>query len=161
VPLAVYSVLRLALVAVCWALLAWAGLHPLVALAVAALLAWGLSYVLLGRFRDGAAAYLADRAARRREGRPTSRLDARLRDDAVAEDAAVDAAESGASSSSDEPASDEPVSDEPASDEPVSDEPAPDESVPDESASDGSVPDESASSSDAPHIARPSPSSTP
>lgn len=91
-PVVVYSVLRLALLAVSWLLLTWAGLNPLVALLVAAFVAWGLSYAALGGPRDAAARYLADRAAARaaHHGRPV--LSAHARQDADVEDAAVDAA---------------------------------------------------------------------
>lgn len=91
-PVVVYSVLRVALLAASWVLLSWAGLHPLVALLVAAFVAWGLSYVALGGPRDAAARYLAQRAAARAEhaGRPV--LSPHAREDADAEDAAVDAA---------------------------------------------------------------------
>ena len=91
-PVVVYSVLRVALLAASWVLLTWAGLHPLVALLVAAFVAWGLSYVALGGPRDAAARYLARRAAARAEhaGRPV--LSPHAREDADVEDAAVDAA---------------------------------------------------------------------
>lgn len=87
-PLLVYSLLRLALVAVCWALLVWVGLNPWAAVVVAALVAWGLSYVALARPRDAAARWLADRAARRRG---TSPLSARALRDEADEDALVEA----------------------------------------------------------------------
>ncbi len=88
-PLVVYSLLRLALLGGCWALLLWAGLHPLLALAAAALLAWGLSYVALPGPRDSAARWLAERAAARKTG---DGMTAHQRRDAHDEDAAVDAA---------------------------------------------------------------------
>ena len=87
-PLLVYSLLRLALVGVCWAVLVWVGLNPWAAVVVAALVAWGLSYVALARPRDAAARWLADRAARRRG---TSPLSARARRDEDDEDALVEA----------------------------------------------------------------------
>lgn len=87
-PLLVYSLLRLALVGVCWALLVWVGLNPWAAVVVAALVAWGLSYVALARPRDAAARWLADRAARRRG---TSPLSARALRDEADEDALVEA----------------------------------------------------------------------
>lgn len=91
-PVFVYSVLRLALLAVTWLLLTWAGLRPLAALLVAAFVAWGLSYAALGGQRDAAARHLAERAALRaaHAGRPV--LSAHAREDADVEDAAVDAA---------------------------------------------------------------------
>jgi hypothetical protein len=91
VPLVVYSLLRLALVAACWAALVWAGLDPLVAVVVAALLAWGLSYVTMRGPRDAAARWLAEQDARRRAG--VSTLSARAQQDASDEDAQVDAAD--------------------------------------------------------------------
>ena len=91
-PVVVYSVLRVALLAVSWLLLTWAGLHPLLALLVAAFVAWGVSYAALGGPRDAAARYLAARAAVRAAhgGRPL--LSPHAQQDADVEDAAVDAA---------------------------------------------------------------------
>lgn len=100
-PFVVYSLLRLALLAGCWALLGWAGLHPLLALAAAALLAWGISYVALAGPRDAAARWLAERdAARKARGG----MSARERRDADDEDAAVDAAAGADAAPADEPA---------------------------------------------------------
>lgn len=92
-PLVHYSLLRLAILGGCWALLQLAGLHPLIALGVAALVAWGVSYVTLPGPRDAAARWLAERDAERRArgGRPS--LSARAQADADAEDAAVGAAD--------------------------------------------------------------------
>ncbi|WP_426593096.1 DUF4229 domain-containing protein [Cellulomonas sp. McL0617] len=81
-PVVVFSLLRLALFAVCFVALWWVGMRSWLAAIVAAFLAWGLSYVLLSRPRDAAATYLADRAGRQR----------RSEDDAAVEDAADDAA---------------------------------------------------------------------
>ena len=99
-----YSVARLALIAACAVGLSLAGLHPVAAVVVGALLAWGLSYVLLSRPRDAAARYLAARADRRRRGE-TSGLAARIRDDAAAEDAAVDGMQADGQSASPSPSS--------------------------------------------------------
>ncbi len=52
---------------------------------LAALIAWALSYVLLGRSRDAAALWLHERVSGRRRGRFAAGLDA----DAAAEDAEV------------------------------------------------------------------------
>ncbi len=89
-PFVVYSLLRLALVALCWLALVWAGLHPLAAVIAAALLAWGLSYVALRGPRDAAARWIARKDAERkaRLGRPA--LSARAQADADAEDALID-----------------------------------------------------------------------
>lgn len=89
-PLVVYSLLRLALFGACWAGLWWAGLHPLVAGAAAALLAWAVSYVVLPGPRDAAARWLAGRAAERatHPGRP--HLSPRAQQDAADEDALIE-----------------------------------------------------------------------
>lgn len=81
-PVVVFSLLRLALFAVCFALLWWVGMRSWLTPVVAAFLAWGISYALLSGPRDAAATYLADRAQRTR----------RSEDDASIEDAADDAA---------------------------------------------------------------------
>ncbi len=88
VPVVKYSVLRLGLFALCLALLLWAGMGSWLAVVVAAFGAWGLSYVLLAGPRDGAAIWLAERAAARGD-RP--RLSRHAQEDAEFEDAAVDA----------------------------------------------------------------------
>lgn len=84
-----YSLMRLGLLAVCFAGLFWAGAGLWVAFLVATFLAWGLSYVLLAGPRDAAAHEIAERAQARaaRSGRSQRELD-----DDTAEDAAVDAA---------------------------------------------------------------------
>ncbi len=84
-----YSLMRLGLLAVCFAGLYWAGAGLWVAFLVATFLAWGLSYVLLAGPRDAAALEIAERAQARaaRSGRSQRELD-----DDAAEDAAVDAA---------------------------------------------------------------------
>jgi hypothetical protein len=88
VPLLVYSVLRLALFGACWVALLWAGfVNPWVAAVVAALAAWGLSYVALPGPRDAAARWLAEQDARRKRGVP--QLSARARRDADDEDALI------------------------------------------------------------------------
>jgi hypothetical protein len=87
VPLLVYSLLRLVLFVACWVALVWAGLNPLVAVVVAALAAWGLSYVAMRGPRDAAARWLAEQEAKRR-GVP--QLSARARKDAADEDALVE-----------------------------------------------------------------------
>ncbi len=84
VPVVVYSALRLVLFAAATGLLWWAGMRSWLAPLLAAFLAWGLSYVLLGRQRDRAALWLAERAEQRRaRGGRTAREAA----DADAEDA--------------------------------------------------------------------------
>ncbi|WP_448062109.1 DUF4229 domain-containing protein [Cellulomonas hominis] len=87
-PVVKYSVLRLGLFVLCLVLLMWAGMGSWLAVVVAAFGAWGLSYVLLAGPRDGAAIWLAERAAARGD-RP--RLSRHAQEDAEAEDAAVDA----------------------------------------------------------------------
>jgi hypothetical protein len=150
VPLLVYSVLRLALFGACWVALLWAGfVNPWVAAVVAALAAWGLSYVALPGPRDAAARWLAEQDARRKEGVP--QLSARAQQDAADEDALIgeqdetapgDVAPGGAQ---DEGVPDEPrregaatglspdsaSPDEPSSDNDRAGEPLPDEARPD------------------------------
>ncbi len=89
-PLVTYSLLRLAVLGLCWALLVWAGLDPLIAVVAAALLASGVSYAAMRGRRDAAARWLAERHARRTAGVP--QLSARARQDAADEDAWVDRA---------------------------------------------------------------------
>ncbi len=92
VPVVVYSVLRLVLFAAATGLLWWAGMRSWLAPLLAAFLAWGLSYVLLGRQRDGAALWLAQRAEQRRaRGGRTAREAA----DAAAEDAEAEQVDDG------------------------------------------------------------------
>jgi Protein of unknown function (DUF4229) len=90
VPLVTYSALRLGLLAACFGLGYLAGLRTWLLLAVAVLAAWGLSYVLLARPRDAAAAYLAERVERRRSpGGARTGAD----EDAAEEDALVERAQ--------------------------------------------------------------------
>jgi hypothetical protein len=91
VPLVTYSVLRLALFAVCLGLLWWVGMRAWLVVVAAALLAWGLSYVLLRGPRDAAARQLAARAERRRELGGRERFGERAQQDADLEDAADEA----------------------------------------------------------------------
>ena len=92
VPLVVYSVLRVALLLACFGLAWLAGLRSWLAVLVAALAAWALSYVLLSGPRDAAARQLAEAAERRREARGRAVLSGRAREDAAMEDAADEAA---------------------------------------------------------------------
>ena len=89
-PLVTYSALRIALLAVCFGLGYRAGLRTWLLLLVATLVAWGLSYVLLGGPRDRAATYLAERAQSRRAG--GQRFSASAEADAEHEDSVVDGA---------------------------------------------------------------------
>jgi hypothetical protein len=84
-----YSLLRLGLLALCFAGLYWVGAGVWLAFVVATFLAWGLSYVLLAGPRDAAALEIAERARARaeRSGRSQRELE-----ENTAEDAAVDAA---------------------------------------------------------------------
>jgi hypothetical protein len=84
-----YSLLRLALFAVCLVGLVLVGTGWLLGVVLAAVLAALLSYLLLKGPRDRAALWLAERAERRGD-RP--RLSRRAAQDAAEEDAAVDAA---------------------------------------------------------------------
>lgn len=84
-PLIVYSLLRLALLAGCLLALWAVGLGGWLLVVVATVVAWAASYLLLGRQRDGAARWLAERDRRRRaSGR---RFSARVDTDAEDEDA--------------------------------------------------------------------------
>lgn len=83
VPVVTYTLWRLGLFAVTLAVLVWVGMGSWLAIVVAAVIAWALSYVLLGRQRDAAALHLAQRAT---PGRSAPA-------DAEVEDAALDAAE--------------------------------------------------------------------
>ncbi len=81
-----YSLLRIALFLAATGVLWWVGMQSWLAPVVGAVVAFGLSYVLLGRQRDAAALHLAARAQRRRGSR--------VSDDAAAEDAEARDAES-------------------------------------------------------------------
>ena len=85
-----YSVLRLGLFGACLGVLYWVGLGGWLLVVVAAFAAWGVSYVVLAGPRDAAAVVLAERAARRADGR---RFSAAVEADAAHEDAVLDAAD--------------------------------------------------------------------
>lgn len=87
-PLAVYSVLRIGLFVVAYVALRALGAQGLLALALAAVIALGLSLVLLRRQRESVAQALLER----RTARPADRSAEFLRSDAAAEDAAADVA---------------------------------------------------------------------
>jgi hypothetical protein len=89
VPVLIYSLLRLALFAVCTVALAFAGMGWLFAVILGAVLAGVLSYLVLPGPRDRAAQWLQARSERRGD-RP--RLSRRAQEDAAVEDAAVDSA---------------------------------------------------------------------
>lgn len=85
-PLVVYSAQRLALFVAALLVLFWLQLGGWLLVLLAAIIAWALSYVLLGRSRDRAALWIAEKVEARRSG-------ARRTDpDAQAEDAEVDGA---------------------------------------------------------------------
>lgn len=90
--LAVYSLLRLGLFAVCLGVLFLVGMRSWLLVVLAALLAWGLSYVLLGRWRDAAANQLAEAAERRKALGGKAELTGKAREEAELEDAADEAA---------------------------------------------------------------------
>lgn len=81
-----YTLLRLALFALATAGVWFAGMRSWLAPVIGVLLGYALGYVLLGRQRDAAAAYVQ----RRSEGRP--HRGTATDEDAALEDAAVDAA---------------------------------------------------------------------
>lgn len=82
-PLVVYSAQRLALFLAALAALYALRMGGWLLVVVAAVVAWALSYVLLGRSRDAAALWLHERVS----GRRTGRFGAGLAADAQAEDA--------------------------------------------------------------------------
>lgn len=84
-----YSLLRLGLFALALVALWAAGMGSWLLVVVAALVAWALSYVLLGRWRTAAATWLAERAAARGTG---PRFSGRVTAETQAEDAEADAA---------------------------------------------------------------------
>lgn len=89
-PVLIYSLLRLALFAVCTVALAFAGMGWLFAVILGAVLAGLLSYLLLAGPRDRAALWMQARSERRGD-RP--KLSKRAAEDAAVEDAAVDEAQ--------------------------------------------------------------------
>lgn len=84
----VYSLLRLGLLAAALVALWAVGLGGWLLVVVAAVVAWALSYVLLGGPRDRAALWVAERARARRSG---PRFTPGVESDAAAEDAEADA----------------------------------------------------------------------
>ncbi|MGY5766172.1 DUF4229 domain-containing protein [Brachybacterium sp. DNPG3] len=92
----VFGLIRLALWAVLWWLLALAGLGTILAGLVAVLIAMMLSFLFLNRQRDAAAMSWQEADERRRENKVEKRDE-----DADAEDALVDAAASDADGSDD------------------------------------------------------------
>lgn len=89
-PLIVYSVLRLAVLAAAMLALWAVGMGGWLLVVVAALAAWAISYVVLAGPRDRAALWLAERARRRREA--GSRFTPGVEADAAAEDAEAEGA---------------------------------------------------------------------
>lgn len=89
-PVLIYSLLRLALFAVCTIALAFAGMGWLFAVILGTVLAGLLSYLLLAGPRDRAALWMQARSERRGD-RP--KLSKRAAEDAAVEDAAVDEAQ--------------------------------------------------------------------
>jgi len=87
VPVVVYSLLRLGAFVLALLGLWLAGMGSWLLVVVAAVVAAALSYVLFGKQRDAAAAWIADRRATGEQGPRFSRA---VRDDAAAEDAIAD-----------------------------------------------------------------------
>lgn len=83
-PVIIYSVLRLGLFALALVALSLAGMGGWLLVLVAALVAWAVSYAVLGARRDAAALWIAEH----RGARP--RFGARVESDAAAEDAAAE-----------------------------------------------------------------------
>lgn len=92
----IYSLLRLALFAVCTVALAFAGMGWLFAVILGAILAGLLSYLLLKGPRDSAALWMQARSQKRGD-RP--KLSRRAQEDADVEDAAADGLDQSASPS--------------------------------------------------------------
>ena len=89
-PVAVYSALRLGIFLASLLVLVFLGARPLLAVLLAAILSFGLSFVLLRRQRDAVTRVFERRQADRRErgsGRGRGLLGRRLAEDAEAEDA--------------------------------------------------------------------------
>ncbi|WP_123370716.1 DUF4229 domain-containing protein [Cellulomonas sp. PhB150] len=90
-PVVTYTLLRLALFAVATAGIWWAGMHSWLAPVAGLVIGWLLSYVLLGRQRERAAAYVQARSEKRADRAPThTEQDAEL-EDAIDEAARRDA----------------------------------------------------------------------
>lgn len=79
-----YSAQRLALFAAALLALFWLHLGGWLLVLLAAIIAWALSYVLLGRSRDRAALWIAQRVEARRSGAVTTDPDAEAEDAEVA-----------------------------------------------------------------------------
>lgn len=90
-PLFLYTLWRVLLFAVVLVLLWWAGLRGWLSVVVAAVVALALAYLFLKGPRDAAAAWLAQRAQRRRATGERFSRDAEA--DAAYEDAVVDGTE--------------------------------------------------------------------
>lgn len=93
-PLVTYSLLRLALFVMTLVGLWLAGMGSWLLVVVAVIASAALSYVLLGKQRDAAVAWLEHRRTAPERG---PRLSKALQDDAAAEDAAVDRLHEGSS----------------------------------------------------------------
>jgi hypothetical protein len=88
VPLLLYTLYRVLVFAAAFVLLWWAGADPLLAVALAAVVAFAVSYLFLRGPRDAAAAWLASRAERRAPR--GQRLSREAEADAAYEDSVVD-----------------------------------------------------------------------
>lgn len=95
-----YSAQRLALFVAALLVLFWLHLGGWLLVVLAAVIAWALSYVLLGRSRDRAARWIADRVEARRSGALAADPDA------AAEDAEVELAQAPGSQGQAEPQED-------------------------------------------------------
>jgi ABC-type siderophore export system fused ATPase/permease subunit len=91
VPLLLYTLYRVLVFAAAFGLLFWAGANPFLAVALAAVIAFAVSYLFLRGPRDAAASWLAARAERR--SRRGERFSREAEADAAFEDAVVDADE--------------------------------------------------------------------
>lgn len=88
-PLLLYTLYRVLVFAAAFVLLLWAGANPLLAVVLAAVIAFAVSYLFLRGPRDAAAAWLAGRAERR--GQRAQRFSRESEADAAYEDSVVDA----------------------------------------------------------------------
>lgn len=81
VPVVTYTLLRLVLFAAATAGIWWAGMHSWLAPVAGLVIGWLLSYVLLGKQRERAAAFVQERSERRGSRAPTAtEKDAELED---------------------------------------------------------------------------------
>jgi len=92
VPVVIYSVLRLALMAAVFGITYLLGAGLLIAALLAIVVGWSLSYLLLKPFADAAATWLAERGRAQASGE-IPRFSAQISADEAAEDALIESQE--------------------------------------------------------------------